>query len=378
MSVSGAKAMVLVDEQRLEMEEFPLPKVGPDEGLLRVEACGLCGTDVEVYDGAMKSMGIPFGIIPGHEPVGIIEEVGEDAAARWGVKQGSRVVVEPLIGCGHCRACLTGNYRMCRTPRPGTIVSGYSFIPTSTPPALWGAYAEYMYLDPHTVMHEVPLDLPPELAALYQPIAAGIRWVGHEAGTKIGDTVVILGPGQRGLGGVVAAREAGAQNIIVTGLGKDAHKLELARELGADATINVDEEDTVERVRELTDRQLADIVLDVTAVSVDPVVHAIDVARPGGTVLLAGMKGSGQTVPGFSSDKVMMKELTIRGMNGQDLVSVEPALRLIQSRKYPLEKMHTHTFELDDAELAVQTLAGRVPGEESISITIDPNRGGDR
>jgi threonine dehydrogenase-like Zn-dependent dehydrogenase len=365
---------VLVGEQRLELDEFPLPDVGPDDGLLRVEACGLCGTDVEVYDGAMKPMGIPFGIIPGHEPVGIVERVGERAAERWGVQEGSRVVVEPLIGCGHCRACLTGKYRMCRTPREGTIVSGYSFIPTSTPPALWGAYSEYMYLDPGTVMHQVPLDVPAELAALYQPIAAGIRWVGHEAGTKIGDTVVILGPGQRGLGSVVAAREAGAQNIIVTGLAKDQHKLELAKELGAHATINVDEEDTVERVRELTGGQLADVVVEVTAVSVDPVEHAIEVAKPGGTVILAGMKGSGRTIQGFSSDKVMMKELTIRGMNGQDLVAVEPALRLIQSRKYPLERMHTHTYSLDDAERAVLTLAGRVSGEDAISITIAPNK----
>lgn len=373
--MSSSRAAVLVDEQRLELDEFPLPKIGPDEGLLRVEACGLCGTDVEVYDGAMEAMGIPFGIIPGHEPVGVVERIGENAAERWGVKEGSRVVVEPLIGCGHCRACLTGKYRMCRTPRPGTIVSGYSFIPTSTPPSLWGGYSEYMYLDPHTVMHEVPLDLPPELAALYQPIAAGIRWVGHEGGTKIGDTVVILGPGQRGLGSVVAAREAGAQKIIVTGLKKDAHKLALALELGADATIDVDEEDTVERVRELTGGQLADVVVEVTAVAVEPVVHAIEVAKPGGTVLLAGMKGSGQTIPGFSSDKVMMKELTLKGMNGQDLVSVEPALRLIQSRKYPLEKMHTHTFPLADAQLAVETLAGRAPDAEAISITIAPHQG---
>ena len=114
--------------------------------------------------------------------------------------------------------------------------------------------------------------------------------------------------------------------------------------------------------------------LQVTAVSVDPVEHAIEVAKPGGTIILAGMKGSGRTIQGFSSDKVMMKELTIRGMNGQDLVAVEPALRLIQSGKYPLERMHTHTYSLDDAERAVLTLAGRVSGEDAISITIAPNK----
>jgi threonine dehydrogenase-like Zn-dependent dehydrogenase len=370
--MSLARAAVLIEERRIELDEFPLPKIGPDEGLLRVEACGLCGTDVEVYDGAFEAMGLPFGIIPGHEPVGIIEEIGDTAAKRWGVSQGSRVVVEPLIGCGFCRACLTGKYRMCRTGRPGTPIAGYSFIPTSVAPALWGGYAEYMYLDPHTVLHEVSTDIPAELAALYQPIAAGIRWAGHEAGTKIGDTVVILGPGQRGLGSVIAAREAGAHNIIVTGLASDAHKLDLAREFGAHHTVVVDEEDTVARVRELTDGEGADVVLDTTPVAQEPVVHTLEIAKPGGTIMLAGMKGSGRTIPGFSSDVVMLKELTIKGMNGQDLRAVEPALRLIESRKYPLEKMHTHTFALEDAEQAILTLANRVAGEASTSVTIAP------
>jgi threonine dehydrogenase-like Zn-dependent dehydrogenase len=252
-------------------------------------------------------------------------------------------------------------------------VSGYSFIPTTVPPALWGGYAEYMYLDPHTVLHEISATVPPEVAALYQPIAAGIRWAAHAAGTKVGDTVVILGAGQRGLGSVVGAREAGAQKIIITGLRRDAHKLALAVEFGAHATIVADEEDTVERVRELTDGHGADVVLDVTPVAVDPVVHAIEVAKSGGTVLFAGMKGSGRTIPDFSSDQVIMKELTIRGMNGQDIRAYEPALRLIESGKYPLHKMHTHTFGLDDAERAIQTLAGRVPGESSISLTISPH-----
>jgi threonine dehydrogenase-like Zn-dependent dehydrogenase len=102
------------------------------------------------------------------------------------------------------------------------------------------------------------------------------------------------------------------------------------------------------------------------------VVHTLAIAKPGGTIMLAGMKGSGRTIEGFSSDTVMLKELTIKGMNGQDLVSVEPALRLIESRKYPLEKMHTHDFALEDAERAIQTLAGEMPGEVSIHSCLLP------
>jgi threonine dehydrogenase-like Zn-dependent dehydrogenase len=368
----AARAAVLVEKQRLEIEEFPLPETRDDDGLLRVEACGLCGTDIEMFDGALSAIGVPFSTIPGHEPVGIIERIGPRAARRWGVSEGDRVVVEPLIGCGHCRACLLGRYRMCETGRPGTSVSGYSFIPTSVAPALWGGYAEYMYLDPNTVMHKVSKEISPGVAALYQPIAAGIRWAVHEPATQIGDTIVILGCGQRGLGAVVAAREAGVDQIVVTGLARDRHKLALAREFGADSTVVADEEDTVERILELTGGKGGDVVLDVTAVSVEPVTDAIRVAKRGGTVILAGMKGSGRTIPGFSTDAVIMKELTLRGMNGQDLRAYEPALRLIESGKYPLEKMATHSFPLEDAERAVLTLAGRVVGEESVSITVAP------
>jgi threonine dehydrogenase-like Zn-dependent dehydrogenase len=229
-----------------------------------------------------------------------------------------------------------------------------------------------MYLDRHTVIHKVSRTLTARVAALYQPIAAGIRWAGHIGGTKVGDTVVILGAGQRGLGAVVAAHEAGAHRILVTGLSGDAHKLELAREFGATGTIVADEEDTVERVRELTDGEGADVVLDLTPVATEPVLHAIEIAKPQATVVLAGMKGSGKVISGFSTDAVIMKELTLRGVVGQDLRAYEPALKLIESDKYPLEKMCTHTFSLEDAERAVLTLAGRVSDEASISITIAP------
>ena len=370
----SAKAMVLVGEQRLVMDEFPLPAIGAEDALLRVEACGLCGSDVEQYDGAFAAIGIPFSTIMGHEPVGTIERIGAEAARRWQVDEGDRVVVEPLMGCGSCRACLTGNYRICRNGREGLKVMGYGFIPTTVSPALWGGYAEYMYLDRRTVVHKVSNTVSPRLAALYQPIAAGIQWAAHVANTKVGDTVVILGAGQRGLGAVVAAREAGAHRILVTGLSRDAHKLALAREFGATGTIVADEEDTVERVAELTDGEGADVVLDATPVATEPILHAIAIAKPQATILFAGIKGSGKAIRGFSADAVILKELTIRGVAGQDLRAYEPALRLIESNKYPLEKMCTQSFPLEEAERAVLTLAGRTTSDEaSISITITPN-----
>jgi threonine dehydrogenase-like Zn-dependent dehydrogenase len=370
--MAKVRAAVQVDDHRIEIEEFEIPKIGPDAGLLRVEACGMCGSDVEQYDGAFRQLGLRYPVIPGHEPVGYIEEVGAEAAGHWGVKRGDRVAVEPVLGCGYCRACLTGAYRRCRTGRPGTAIASYAFIPTSVAPGLWGGYAEYMYLDPHTVMHKVAPGLPIELVALYQPIAAGMRWAVQEPGTKIGDTVVILGCGQRGLASVVAVREAGAGRVIVTGLRRDTHKLELAREFGADATIVADQEDTVERVRELTGGEGADVVVDVTAVSVQPIVDAVEIAKPGATIIIAGVKGSGATIPNLVSDKLLIKELTIKGVWSQDLRAFEPALALIESRKRPLEKMHTHTFGLNEVDLAVRTLAGRVEGQNAIHVMVVP------
>ncbi|MCH7512036.1 MAG: alcohol dehydrogenase catalytic domain-containing protein, partial [Chloroflexi bacterium] len=239
-----SRAIVQTGPRSLELRELPLPSsIGPEEGLLRVEACGICGSDYEQYQGLMPNL--PFPLIPGHEPVGTIAEIGEVAAQRWGVRAGDRVAVEALLPCGFCRQCRGGEYRLC-SGRKG--LSGYGYLGIETPPGLWGGYAEYLYLDPHTVLHPISRDVSPELATLFNPLGAGIRWAQQVPGTKLGDTIVILGPGQRGLCSVIAAREAGASCIIVSGLSVDERKLALAREFGAHHTIDVEREEIVQRV----------------------------------------------------------------------------------------------------------------------------------
>jgi threonine dehydrogenase-like Zn-dependent dehydrogenase len=364
---STSHCVVQTGARALELRELPLPeRIGPEEGLLRVDACGICGSDYEQYAGVMP--GLPFPLIPGHEPVGTIIELGELAARRWGVAIGDRVCVETLLPCGFCRQCRAGAYRLCSGRRG---LSGYGYLGLDTPPGLWGAYSEYLYLDPHSVLHKISRDVPPAIATLFNPIGAGIRWAHQVPGTKIGDTIVILGPGQRGLGSVMAAREAGASCIIVTGLSADERKLALAREFGAHHTIDVEREDVVRRVREITEGALADIVVDVTAYANEPVTQAIDLARRGGTIVLAGMKGQ-RPVEGFYNDRVVGKELTIKGVFGVDFHAYEPAVRLIESGKYPLEKMHTHTLPLEEAEHALKLLAREIPGEDAIHIALVP------
>ncbi len=181
----------------------------------------------------------------------------------------------------------------------------------------------------------------------------------------------MLGPGQRGLASVIAAREAGAGCIIVTGLSRDERKLELAKEFGADHAIDVESENVVARVREITGGDMADVVIDVTAYAVEAVTQAIDLARRGGRVVLGGTKGP-KPVPNFISDKVVGKELTVLGAFGVDWPAYEAAVKLIESGKYPLERMHTHTLPLDEAERGLALLAGSVEGEQAIHVALVP------
>src|SRR5438874_1646925 len=182
---------------------------------------------------------------------------------------------------------------------------------------------------------------------------------------------VVLGPGQRGLASVIAARAAGADTIIVTGLSRDARKLALARELGADHVIDVEREDARARVRELTGGRGAEVVIEVTANAAEPVAEALHYVAAGGRIVLAGVKGL-KAVPDFVSDLVVVKEITIRGAFAVTSRAYESAIRLIESGRVPLEKMHTHDFPLEDAERAIQTLAGELPGEASIHSCVVP------
>src|SRR5258708_16327991 len=106
----SAKAMVLVGAQRLEMEEFPLPGIGSEDALLRIEACGLCGSDVEQYDGALAAIGIPFSTILGHEPVATIEKIGAEAPRRWNLSDRDPLVLYPLLRTAYNHACLLPNH----------------------------------------------------------------------------------------------------------------------------------------------------------------------------------------------------------------------------------------------------------------------------
>jgi threonine dehydrogenase-like Zn-dependent dehydrogenase len=359
------RAVMQTGPRQMEMRQYPRPALGGDTGaLLRVEACGICGSDVEQYKGAMGARNLPM--IPGHESLGIIEEITDETAARWGVQVGDRVAVEIIIPCRSCTRCLAGNYMNCKY-RIGSNGGGN---PPERQGRLTGGYAEYMDLNPNSIVHPIRNDIPAEIAVMYNPLGAGVRWALHYGGVHLGSTVLVLGAGQRGLAAILASRYVGAGTIIATGLTRDAKKLELAKEFGADYTINVEEENTVERVRELTDGEGVDVALDLTPMAVQPIQDAIDAVHWGGTIVLAGLKGGRKAE--LSTDQLVNKALTVKGAFSVDAAGYENAIKLIESGMFPLHKMQTHKFGLDDVEHAIQLLAGEVPGEDAIHVAIMP------
>ena len=363
--MSKALAAVLESPRNLQLREFPIPETGEDDAVLSVEACGLCGTDYEQWLGHLKDWGGGMPIIPGHEIMGFVERIGPLASRLWNVKEGDRVAIEPVVPCGHCSDCVQGAYTRCQSDR------GYGLYQNiHVAPSLWGGYATHVYLHPRTMVHKLPSHVPTDVMTLFNPLSNAIRWTHEAGGVGLGATVVIAGPGQRGLLAVAAARKAGAANIIVTGTTRDQARLQLARSLGATATIDVQAEDPVESVRSLTDGRLADVVLDVSAGAVAPVVQAIDMVRRGGRIVLAGLKGSAR-LNDFPVDKVVFREIELVGVLSAGWRPTELAIQMIAENNAELATLCSHSFPLEQVTDAVRTLGREISdGREPVHVTL--------
>lgn len=268
----------MIKPQESQLQEFPLPDVAEDAGLLRVLACGICGADVKMYKTEK-----PGPRILGHEIVGSIERVGRSAAYRWGVKEGDLVALEEYLPCGHCDYCREGEIRSCLetdTRLPGAL--RYGSTPISVKPSLWGGYSQFVYMPPRTVVHRVPEGVPAHIAAMALPIGNGFQWAYFDGKAGPGEAVVIQGPGQQGLGCVIGAKVAGADLIIVSGLTHDEARFELARALGATHTVAVDSEDLSVAVARITGGRIADLVIDTSGVGPEHVNRSLTLLRKRG------------------------------------------------------------------------------------------------
>jgi threonine dehydrogenase-like Zn-dependent dehydrogenase len=358
-----AKAAVLVADRSIEIRQIPVPDRPPVGGaLLAVEGCGMCGSDIEQYEGGTARAGImTFPVIPGHEALGRIAKIDPEGQRRWGLKEGDRVAVHGPAPCGACVPCMQG----------GRCVEAfyYGFRSLNLGSGLWGGYSEVMEIAPRTRLYPVSSALSVEDALLFNPFAAGFDWLLKVGEMRAGDTVLILGAGQRGLACVLAAADAGAAQIIVTGLRADSFKLAIARQFGATATLIVEDSDVPQAVRDLTAGRGVDIVVDTTPKAFQPVTDAIKAVRNGGTIVLGGLKGR-KDMPAFPLDELLMKQIRMVGALASSHWGVQQAVRLVESGKYPIHLMHSHSLPIEKLEHAIHLLAGEVPGAKALHISI--------
>jgi threonine dehydrogenase-like Zn-dependent dehydrogenase len=349
-------AAVRVGPARIELQEFPMPEVPDDGALLRMEVAGICGTDVKMYE--VPRVAEP--VIMGHENVGVIERAGSKFSELKGVGEGDRVFLEHYVACFRCEWCHRGEYRHCWATdwRANPEALRYGYTPASRPPHLWGGFAEYLYLPWNAVVHRVPDQVSAELAGIATPLSNGIEWALFDCEVGFNTSVLIQGPGQQGLSQVVACRQAGASTVIVTGTARDAARLEVAKTLGADATIDVNAEDVVERVREITGGDGVDVVIDCTSgAGTAPILVGIQaLRRRAGTLLI---QGELDAFPDFPIRELTEKAITVKSARGHSYRACELAVEQLASKRFPLDLLTTHTFGLDEVDLAIRSVGGK-------------------
>ncbi len=358
----------------MEMRSYPIPEDLAGGALVEVEVCGMCGTDVAQYQGTVGGSTWPKGPqIIGHEVVGIVRAGDPLMLRRWGVELGDRVAVEPNLPCGVCRRCLGGLYVACDgwDPRP----MSFGFIPASVEPSLWGGYSEVMYLPRHAVAHKVPDELDAATAGMFNAFANAFHWTCALPRLEPGQSVLVLGVGQRGLAAVATARAAGAGTVIASGLARDGSRLEMARRLGADGVVVSGVDDIPAVVRDLNGGELADVVVDCSSVSTEPVVQAVHGVRDGGTVVLGGLK-EGRLVDGFPVDEVILRTIRLIGARSAGWFAYEQALRLLVELAPRLAPLRTHQLSLEEADKALRILGREVPGEDPLYVSISPGAPG--
>ncbi len=344
------RAIVFNGDGTYEMRMFDKPVPPPGGAVVKVEAVGMCSSDLEQIKGHKHVPGEVAPVVAGHEMVGRVEALAKDA--QFPVSVGDRVAIDLILRTGlyHGKMLLYG-YTM------GLDVEG----------GLWGGYGEYMCIAPGTNLMKVTEAVPAEHVVIFEPLANAVNWVGI-AGVKHGNSVVVQGPGHVGLMCIVAAKAAGASCIIVTGTSSDSLRLEAARKAGAHHTINVDKEDVVKRVKEITNEWGANVVIDVTSMSTVAVQQAFELIMFGGTVLLAGLKNGAPSE--IVTDKIVLNALTVRGGAGSTEPSMKTAVQLINEGQVPTEALLGEVLPLDRFDEALLLLKRQHPNREAIRVTI--------
>ncbi len=365
-------AAVMVAPGKLEIQHFPFPRLEEGAMLLRVEMCGICGTDKHTWRGENKQYAgvkgaesvTPFPIIPGHEIIGTVVEVNDRQAPRLDydgepVRPGDRVAICPDVICGECYGCRHSfAYPRCEHLR------GYGNAFTSAEaPHLFGGWAEYMYVLPKAFVYKVPEGLPTRVAVMVELMAVAYnldkaKEISHLSGEGFGfaDTVVIQGVGPMGLCHLIKARMLGAGDIIAIDVSE--YRLAMAKRFGADYTINAgttSAEERIEYMRSLTHGRGADVVAE--CVGIPTVVpEGLEMLRTGGTYIEAGNFCDTGEVSISPHRHLCAKNVRLMGITNHPFTGYTPSMKMLHKHAatFPLESFVTHEFPLAEAEQALR------------------------
>jgi len=358
------KALVLHPDGHYALEDAPKPQLGktrytPHDVMIEVAYCGICGSDVHgwhVKEGT-RLAGPSRAIVGGHEMCGTIAAVGTDVAR---VKPGDRVVGEIVTNyCGECVNCRAGRVNICTNVAP---MAGRIHYTTG------GAFARWVVW-PESALHPLPDHVSFEEAVLMEPTAGSVHCLYERLELRAGESVAILGPGARGQILLQLARAAGARPILVSGVERDARtRLPLAREMGADWAINVEHEDLIEAAHDFTKGQGFDVVIENAGVA-SAVEQAIEIARPGGRVMISGggIRG-GVTIP-LHTWPVIVKELTLYGEISHNWSSWRTAINLVANGQVNLKPLLSRVYPLDEWERGFSDAA---TGDDVLRVAINP------
>ena len=364
--VEKVPAAVKMGPYETVYREFDMPQIDDESALIKVEIAGICGSDVKNYGKPIQN------VIMGHENVGVVAKAGRKWLARKGVKEGDRILLEHYLPDMICEWCHQGEYRHCEATdwhtNPDAIRYGYTSADHA--PHLWGGFAHYLYAPWNAIVHKVPDNVTAELAGIATPLANGIQWALFEAGIGYGSIVLIQGPGQQGLAQIVACKQAGADCIIITGTSKDAQRLEVAKALGADYTIDVQKEDPLARIKQIVPKGV-DVSIDCTAgAGTAAMLRGIAaLKRKAGILVIQGNEMP--TFPDFPIYKVTQKYAQLKSARGHSYKACELALRQLASHRFPLEKAMTHTFGLKEVDWAIKSVGGK-GAEGVIHVSVNP------
>ncbi len=343
------KAMLLTEYKQLEVTDMPEPEVGSRDVLVEVRACGICGSDIHGYDGSSGRRIPP--LVMGHEAAGVVAKKGSDVD---GFEVGDRVTFDSTVSCGYCKFCRAGSINLCDNRKVLGVSCGEY--------RQHGAFAQYVAV-PQNILYKIPEGLAFEHAAMIEAVSIAVH-AANRAPVKLGDTAVIVGSGMIGLLVVQAIRLAGCSQVIAVDLDED--RLKLARELGADVTLNPQTDDVIAQIQALTDGQGADIAIEVVGASVT-IQTAIDATRKGGSITLVGNLAPKVEVP---LQAIVTRELTLYGScasNGEYPACID----LLERGDIKVEPLITAKASLEEGPDYFARLYKGEPG--AMKVIIQPN-----